>query len=143
MPPPSSDRPKLILQESMNVVLFIGLLAYIAIAVAFAVYFLTHAYLYQVGDFEKAAIGALIAVVGTGLTAMAAIYTANRQALAAHQVEILRGETSRELADLTAKLTAELEVIKSHSARSLERLKTYLDAEKNGGLNRSVQHHLI
>jgi hypothetical protein len=130
MPSPS-ERPALILQKAMVVILFIGFAAYIAMAVGFAAYFLLNAFLYQVGDFEKASIGAFIAVVGTGLTALGAVYAANRQALAAHQVEILRGETSEKLAELTANLTQNLEVIKTQSARSLERLKMHLDAEKN------------
>ena len=104
----------------MTALIFLGLAAYIVVSVAFAVYFLVNAYLHPLGDFEKAAVGAVIAVVGTGLTAVSAIYIANRQALAAQQVQIL-----------SAKLTIQLEELKAQSSRSLERLKAFLDADKN------------
>jgi hypothetical protein len=104
----------------MGVLIFLGLAAYIVVAVAFAIYFLMNAYLHPVGDFEKAAIGAVIAVIGTGLTAVSAVYTANRQALTAQRVQIL-----------SAKLTTQIEGLKAESAQSLERLKAFLDADKN------------
>lgn len=112
--------PKLFFQRSMSALIFLGLAAYIVVAVAFAVYFLVNAFFHPVGDFAKAAIGAVIAVVGTGLTAVSAVYTSNRQALAAQQVQIL-----------SAKLTGEIEALKAQSSRSLERLKAFLDADKN------------
>jgi hypothetical protein len=118
--PDSLRVPKLFLQKSMGVLIFLGLAAYIVVAVAFAIYFLINAYLHPVGDFEKAAIGAVIAVIGTGLTAVSAVYTANRQALAAQRVQIL-----------SAKLTTQIEGLKAESAQSLERLKAFLDADKN------------
>ena len=114
----------------MRVVLLIGIICYIATAVAFAVYLLFRAYSEGVGEFEKVAIGALIAVIGTGLTALAAIYTAVRQAAAAREVELLRLETGKVLAQLTSDLNRDLQSLQAQSAQSLERLKAALDAGK-------------
>lgn len=105
--------------RALTAVLVTGIILYIGVAVAFAAYLLTLAFFRGVGEFEKAAIGALIAVIGTGLTALGALYTANRQAAAAREVEILR-----------ARLTGDLDTVKAQSAESLERLKASLDAEK-------------
>lgn len=116
--------------RAMIAILFIGIILYLGTAVAFAAYLLYRAFSQGVGDFEKVAIGALIAVLGTGLTALAALYTANRQAAAAREVEFLRSEMSKDLAQIASKLNADLETLKAQAAQSLERLKAYLDAEK-------------
>ena len=130
--------------RAMAAILSIGVIVYIAVAVAFAVYLLTRAFSHEaqgVSEFEKASLGALIVVIGTGLTAFAALYTAERQAATAREVESLKDRTAKELATFTAgtardlatftsKLTGDVEDLKAQSAQSLERLKAYLDAEK-------------
>lgn len=110
--------------------LLLGIVAYVVIAVGFAGYLLWQAYSHALTDFDKAAIGALIAIIGTGLTAAGALYTANRQAAAAHSVELLKLETGKDLAAFNSKLTSGLDTMKAQAAESLERLKVALDTGK-------------
>jgi hypothetical protein len=93
--------------------------AYMIAAVSFTVYLVQDALFKTPSDFEKAFIGAVIAVVGTSITALGAIYTTNRQADAAQQVAILNSQ-----------LTADLDVLKAQSQDALERLKVGLDLSK-------------
>lgn len=81
MPPDSTAIPKFTGERIFTVLFFVVLCAYIITAVGFAVYLAWRAYTVGIGDFEKAALGSIIAVIGTGLTACAALYTAHRQAL--------------------------------------------------------------
>jgi hypothetical protein len=126
-----TERPSLWPQKAMSALLFVGFISYITITVALSGFLLSNAYLFGAADFEKLAITALIAVIGTGLTALATVYSSNRQALAANQVELLKEKINTDLLNLTAKINRDLAVLKTISDRSLERLKMSLDAEKN------------
>jgi hypothetical protein len=92
---------------------------YMIAAISFTVYLVQDAFRNAPSDFEKAFIGAVIAVVGTSITALGAIYATNRQADAAQQVAILN-----------SRLTADLDVLKAQSQDALERLKVGLDLSK-------------
>jgi hypothetical protein len=96
-------------------------LFYVSIAVAFAVYLISRACVMGINDFQNAALAALIAVIGTGLTACASVYAAIRQALASHEVEISKLQTGTQLAEFNANLTEQIEGLKAQSAQSLER----------------------
>jgi hypothetical protein len=128
---PAPPRPPRITgQRIASTLLFLGLLVYIGSAVAMAVYLLGRAYSAPLDDFGKVALAALIAIIGTSLTACASVYAANRQALAAQQVEVLKLQTGAQLAEFNSGLTAQIEDLKAQSAQALERLKMYLDAGK-------------
>ena len=103
---------------------------YLAFTLAFAGYLLSRMYRRTLTDFDKASAGALIAVIGTGLTALGTFYTSNRQASAAAQLEAYRRQGAREAAEFQAGLTSGLDEVKAHAVESLERLKTSLDAGK-------------
>jgi uncharacterized membrane protein YccC len=105
----------------------VGLLLYMALAVAFASFLLYQAIFLGLREFEKAAVGALIAVIGTGLTALGALFAALRQAAVAKEIEDFRKQSATELATLTATLTRDSERMKADSAESLERLKAALN----------------
>jgi hypothetical protein len=87
--------------------------------VAFAAFLVQDAFRHYPTEFEKITISAVIAVFGTAVTALGAIYTANRQAGAAQQVAILN-----------ARLNADLDTMKAQSNEALERLKAGLDLTK-------------
>ena len=74
-------------------------------------------------DSEKLALGALVAVVGTGFTAMAAIYGATRQSATAYQVQLLSSDTSRILAQYNATITTRLAEMKNSADEALVKLK--------------------
>ncbi|MBC7926616.1 MAG: hypothetical protein H7039_13250 [Bryobacteraceae bacterium] len=128
--PAKTALPLLIGDRAMTIILMVGFSAYIAITVGFAAYVLFEKFWRGVNGTENIVLAALIAVIGTGLTALSAVYGANRQVLAAKEVELLRVKTGTELAEIGAKLTGEIETLKADSAQTLERLKMYLDAEK-------------
>jgi len=122
---------------------------YILLAAGCAVFLLWQAYRAQASgqldDFNKVAIGALIAVIGTGLTAAAAIYSATRQSATAYQVAQYGGAISEHLARLKekadedlavmkGKLDASLAGLKAASDESLTRLKVALDAGQTANL---------
>ena len=96
----------------------------------------------QLDDFNKVAIAALITVIGTGLTGLAAVYSATRQSTTAYQVAQyggaisenlarMRERTDAELALLKGKLDLSLAELKAASDESLTRLKVALDAGQN------------
>jgi hypothetical protein len=99
--------------------LLLSISVFVWATLALAVYLLVHGLLHGLGDFEKIAIPALIAIVGTGMTATAGLYAVNRQAVVAKEVELLR-----------ANLAGDLDTLKTESADALERLKAFLDVGK-------------
>ncbi|MDM9624018.1 hypothetical protein [Rhizobium sp. S96] len=112
----------------VNIVLAVGLLACIGVTAYFAILVLGEAIRAQKLDqFSGLAIGALIAVVGTCLTALASLYTANRQAEVTTSVEEARAIAAADLAALQEVITARLDKFKADSAADLERLKKSLD----------------
>jgi hypothetical protein len=104
---------------------------YVVLAAGCAFYLLLQAYHRPPGtafsDFEKLGLAALIAVVGTGFTAMAAIYGATRQATTAYQVQLLSSDTSRTLAQYNAAISTKLTEMKNDSDTALAKLKTNSD----------------
>jgi hypothetical protein len=99
--------------------IFLFFAVYAVMTIAFAVFLVQDAFRNSPTEFEKITISAVIVVLGTVVTALGAIYTANRQAGAAHQVAILN-----------ARLTADLDTMKAESSEALERLKAGLDLTK-------------
>ena len=92
-------------------------------------------------DFAKLAIAALIGLLGTGLTGLAAIYGATRQANTANQVAAFNASVSEylagiantannALAQMKGKLDVSLAEFKAASDESLARLKVTLDANR-------------
>jgi hypothetical protein len=124
----NSNDPRFTAERVFTILLFVGFCAYFVTAVGFASFLLYSAFVGGMGDFEKVGIGAIIAVLGTGLTAFAAVYGAHRQALVARQVEILKRDTGTELARLSADLTRDIEGMKTESAKSLQRLGVHLNS---------------
>jgi hypothetical protein len=134
-----------------------GLLLYVALTAGFSVYLLWMALtlppVERLSDFIKLAIGALIAVIGTGITAVAAVYSATRQSATAFQVAAYNGEIAANLAAMKEsadtkffdmkesadnKLVAmkgaidqALANLKATSDESLAKLKVALDASQN------------
>jgi hypothetical protein len=120
-----------------------GAILYTAVAVGFAGYLLWKAYKLPPNsaqtDFDKLAIAALVAVIGTGLTGLAAVYSATRQSATAYQVAEYNAVISTNLAqmktdsdaaltEMKARLDASLAQLKAASDESLTRLKIALDA---------------
>jgi hypothetical protein len=95
------------------------IILYSLVTVAFAAFLVRDAYLHFPTEFEKVTVSAAIAVVGTVLTTMSALYTANRQAGISQRIELLR-----------FRLTGDLDLMKAQSAEGLERLKASLDITK-------------
>ncbi|MGJ0508204.1 MAG: hypothetical protein ACR652_14015 [Methylocystis sp.] len=92
-------------------------------------------------DFAKLAIAALIGVIGTGLTGLASVYGATRQAGTASQVAEFNAAISRHLAEfnvaantalaeMKGEIDKSLAQVKSSSDESLARLKIALDASQ-------------
>jgi hypothetical protein len=90
-------------------------------------------------EFNKLAIAALIAVIGTGLTGFASVYGATRQSATAYQIAQYNGAIStnlaemkeksdRALAEMKATVDESLANLKIASDESLARLKAALDA---------------
>jgi hypothetical protein len=79
-------------------------------------------------DFDKPAIAALIAVVGTGLTGLAAVYSATRQSATAYQVAEYNGIISTRLAEYNGIVSTNLQNIKGSSDTALTQMKADLDA---------------
>lgn len=130
----------------MALLLGIGAVLYILLAAGIATYLLWNAYnlppVERLSDFNKLAISALVAVVGTGLTGLAAVYSATRQSATAFQVARYNGEIAANLAlmkqsadtQLTlmkGRLDTALTELKTTSDESLARLKVALDAGQN------------
>jgi len=126
----------------MAFLLGLGAVLYILLAVGCAAYLLWKAYTLPAGipqsDFDKLAIAALIAVVGTGLTGLASVYSATRQSATAYQVAEYNGLISTSLAEIKsssdealarmkADIDASLAQFKATSDESLARLKVALD----------------
>jgi hypothetical protein len=117
-----------ILLGIFNALLFLALIAYIGMTLAFAYVVVKGAMTAtSVSDFDKAAIGALIAVVGTGLTALGALYTVNRQAEVSSRIEMSRKTSTEDLAKLQHTLSLQIKTMDEKSDASLERLKRSLD----------------
>jgi hypothetical protein len=127
----------------MAFLLGVGAVLYILLAAGCAGYLLWKAYALQPGvpqsDFDKLAVAALIAVVGTGLTGLASVYSATRQSATAYQVAEYNGVISAELTEMKASsdkalarmkvdIDASLAQFKAASDESLARLKVALDA---------------
>jgi hypothetical protein len=103
----------------MSRFMFVIIAAYTMAIVAIAAFLVQDAFRHYPTEFEKITISAVIAVFGTAVTALGAIYTANRQAYAAEQVAILN-----------SRLNMGLETMKKQSDEALERLKAALDLTK-------------
>jgi hypothetical protein len=73
--------------------------------------------------FSKLAISALIAVVGPGLTGLAAVYSATRQSTTAFQVAQYNGEIAANLALMKQSADAELALMKANIDAALAQLK--------------------
>ena len=121
----------------------VGAVLYILLAAGCAAYLLWKAYTLPASvaqsDFDKLAVAALIAVVGTGLTGLASVYSAARQSATAYQVADYNGVISTKLAEMKAasdenlaKMKADIDEslaeFKAVSDESLARLKVALDA---------------
>jgi hypothetical protein len=130
----------------MAVLLGVGAVLYTLLAAGCAVFLLWKAYSLPAGvtpdEFTKLAIAALVAVVGTGLTGLAAVYGATVQSATAYQVAQYNGDISANLADMKntadteltlmkGKLDESLTKLKAASDESLTRLKVALDAGQN------------
>lgn len=123
-----------------------GLLLYVALTAGFSFYLLWMAFtlppVERMSDFIKLAIGALIAVIGTGITAVAAVFSATRQSATAFQVAAYNGEIASNLAamkesadkklvEVKAGIDQALANLKATSDESLAKLKVALDASQN------------
>jgi hypothetical protein len=108
-----------------------GTALYVLLILACAGYLLVHAYNLPPDDtesaFYKLAIAALVTIFGTGLTAMAAVYGANRQSETAYQVELLRSDTSERLANQNEVVLTKLAEMKDASDTNLLELKNNSD----------------
>lgn len=124
----------------------VGAVLYVILAAACAGYLLWNAYnlppVERLSDFNKLAISALIAVVGTGLTGLAAVYSATRQSATAFQVARYNGEIAANLALMKTSADSELTLmkgsidkalaeLKGSADESLARLKVVLDASQS------------
>ncbi|RWE06365.1 MAG: hypothetical protein EOS23_31330 [Mesorhizobium sp.] len=127
-----SNRPARARGGWIAIVLGAGTILCILLAVGMSLYLLVLVYFPQLGaspaNFQKLTAAALVALVGAGLTAMAAIYSATRQSVTAVRVALLSSETSRQLAMDNAALSKELADIKKSADEALARLKVGLDA---------------
>jgi hypothetical protein len=141
----------------MAVLLGVGAVLYTLLAAGCAVFLLWKAYSLPAGftpdEFTKLAVAALIAVVGTGLTGLAAVDGATVQSATAYQVAQYNGDISAKLAEMKetadanladmkktadteltlmkGKLDESLTKLKAASDESLTRLKVALDAGQN------------
>ncbi len=152
---PGSPAPRKPRTGIMGLLLGLGLVLYILVGAACAGFLLYAAY--EAGtlgggqptltsstgagldEFTKLAIAALIGVIGTGFTGLAAIYGALRQSSAASNVAEFNSEVTHHLANLNTAanialtemkgdLDKSLAQIRSASEESLTRLKIALDA---------------
>lgn len=91
-----------------------------------------------IDDFNRYAIAALVAVVGTGLTGIASVYSATRQSATASQVAeyngyvaqvlaVMKHETDQSLKDMDLKIGKTLTAMKEESDKTLATLKVGLD----------------
>jgi hypothetical protein len=108
-----------------------GLLLYVALTAGFSVYLLWMAFtlppVERLGDFIKLAIGALIAVIGTGITAVAAVYSATRQSATAFQVAAYNGEIAANLAAMKESADSKLFDMKESADNKLVAMKGGID----------------
>jgi hypothetical protein len=115
----------------MAVVLGAGAVLYTLLAAGCAVYLLWKAYSLPTsvapGNFTTLAVGALVAVVGTGLTGLAAVYSATRQSATAYQVAQYSGDISANLALMKQKADSDLAEMKGDIDKALTRLKSASD----------------
>jgi hypothetical protein len=135
-------------QGIMALLLGAGAVLYVLLAAGCALYLLWNAYnlpaVERLSDFNKLAISALIAVVGTGLTRLAAVDSATRQSATAFQFQIalyngeiaadlalMKQSADAELALMKGNIDAALAQLKGNSDESLARLKVALDAGQN------------
>jgi hypothetical protein len=135
----------------------IGLLVYVVLTAGFAGYLLWMAFtlppVERMSDFIKLAIGALIAIIGTGITAVAAVFSATRQSATAFQVASYNGEIAtilaamkesadtrlfemkdsadKKLIEVKSGIDQALANLKANSDESLAKLKVALDASQN------------
>lgn len=135
----------------------LGLIVYVLVTAGFAAYLLWMAYtlppVERMSDFVKLAIGALIAIIGTGITAVAAVYSATKQSATAFQVAAYNGEIAANLAamketadtrlfemkdsadkklvEVKSGIDQALANLKANSDESLAKLKVALDASQN------------
>jgi hypothetical protein len=129
----ASDRVRTTKLGGQAITIMLGVLTalFLTLAVACAAYLLVHAYFRSpnspYSDFEKVAVAALIAVVGTGLTASVALYSATRQSDTAFKVELLRSETSEHLTKYNEKISKDLADMKASSDKSLTEMKATSD----------------
>jgi hypothetical protein len=130
----------------MAFLLGVGTVVYVVLAAGCAFYLLWLAYslppVEKLTDFIKIAIGGLLAVIGTGITGVAAVYSATRQSATAFQVATYNGEIAANLALMKESADNRLIVmkgsidnalanLKTNSDESLARLKVALDASQN------------
>ena len=80
-----------------------------------------------VGEFDKLAIAALVAVVGTGLTGVASVYSATVQAATASRVAEYNGDISTNLAAMKAVTDATMIALKADQDSSLAEVKARSD----------------
>jgi hypothetical protein len=126
----------------MAALLGIAAFIYTGLAAGCAIFLLTRAYALPksatVDDFNKYAIAALVAVVGTGLSGIASVYSATRQAATASQVAEYNGDISYNLAAMKeaadnalvenkGKIDGLVAEVKAASDATLARLKVALD----------------
>lgn len=133
-------RPKRI--GTISVLLGVGAFLFVVLAISCAGFLLYQAR--QIGataGFDAFAIGALVALMGTGLTGLTSIYSATLQANTtarlgeytaevAKQTTTIKDTTDRNLADLKANVDRSLAEFKKNADEALTRLKISLDASQ-------------
>jgi hypothetical protein len=102
---------------------------YILLAAGCASFLIFQAYMSgaAASDFTKLALAAVIAVIGAGLTASAAVYGATRQSATAYQVQLLSADANRLLAQYNAAITTKLAAMKTDADEALATLKANSD----------------
>lgn len=115
----------------MAILLGVGAVLYTLLAAGCAVFLLWKAYSLPASvtpdEFTKLTIAALVAVVGTGLTGLAAVYGATVQSATAYQVAQYNGDISANLARMKETADAKLALMKGTLDESLTKLKAASD----------------
>ena len=131
----------------MAFLLGVGAVLYILLVAGCAAYLLWKAYALPPGvpqsDFEKLAVAALIAVVGTGLTGLASVYSATRQSATAYQVAEYNGVISTALAGMKENIDASLAQFKAASDESSPDLKSHSTPDRLHIVSFSVMRRSI